>query len=43
MSIACHGFVYGLEKEIGRREKRKGKEFLVYRVGIRIELRTKKQ
>jgi hypothetical protein len=29
------------EKEIERRERRKGKEYLVYRIGIRMEFRTK--
>jgi hypothetical protein len=31
-----------LEKEIGRRERRKGKETPVYRAGIRMEFITKK-
>jgi hypothetical protein len=26
MPLACHEFVFGWEKEIGRRERRKGKE-----------------
>jgi hypothetical protein len=30
-----------MEKEIGKRERRKCKEFLAYRVEIRVELRKK--
>jgi hypothetical protein len=33
-------FFLGKEKEIVRRERRKGKKHIVYRVGIRIEFRT---
>ncbi len=40
MPIAHQEFVFGKEKEIGRRERRKGKEFLVYIVGI-IERKRK--
>jgi hypothetical protein len=37
----CLLCVFGLEKETGRREMWKGKVFLVCRVGIRMEFRTK--
>jgi hypothetical protein len=30
LSIASQGFVFGKEYAIGRRERRKGKEFLSY-------------
>jgi hypothetical protein len=38
--MLCQEFAFGYEKEIGRREGN-CKEFLVYRVGIRIEFRAK--
>jgi hypothetical protein len=41
MPMVYQDFVFAKEKEIGRREERKGKEFMVNRVGIRMELRTK--
>jgi hypothetical protein len=41
MPMACRESVYGKEKEKGRRGTRKGKEFTVYMVGIRIKFRTK--
>jgi hypothetical protein len=31
----------GLEKEIGRKERRKGKDYLVNKAGIRMEFRIK--
>jgi hypothetical protein len=40
LSMVCQDFVFGKEKEIGRREEWKGKEIMVCKVGIRMELRT---
>jgi len=37
MPMECQKFVFGYEKDLGRRERRKSKEFLVYRVGIKME------
>jgi hypothetical protein len=34
MLMALQEFGFGQEKEIGRRERRKGKELLVYWVGM---------
>jgi hypothetical protein len=39
MLLACLESVFGQEKEIGRRERRKSKELLEYRVGIRLKFR----
>ena len=37
MPMECQKFVFGYEKDLGRRERKKSKEFLVYRVGIKME------
>jgi hypothetical protein len=39
MLRARQGFVFGWEKEVERRENRKGKEFLIYRKRIKLEFR----
>jgi hypothetical protein len=39
--VACQEFGFGKEKEIGRRERKKSKELLEYRVGIRMKFRKK--
>ncbi len=41
MPTASQEFVFGQEREMGRRERRKVEENLVYRVGITVEFRTK--
>jgi hypothetical protein len=42
MPLACHGGLsFQKEKEIGRRERRTGKESIVYRVGIRMDFIAK--
>ncbi len=39
MTMVCQEFVFGLEKEVGRRERRKGKEFMGCWIRIRMEFR----
>ncbi len=39
--MACQEFILDRKKEIGRRERRKGKEFLVIRVRIKNRVKNK--